>query len=237
MASADRQPPVTRASEYVRADWERYRRLTSLVNHWDRPGWNSGRRSYHWIVRFDDDPAVRRLAARCQQHLRHLPTLDLVPAAGLHLTVQRVAFTDEISISDAHAIADAAHDRYAALPVVTAMVGPLAGSSGAVRFSVGPHQPLRRIRETARDAIAQVRGADAVPARATDFVPHVSIAYNSRPTEARPIIQQVAMLRSLESVMVRIGAIDLVELRRDGRQYVWERIISVPLGGPPALDK
>lgn len=231
MAFADRQP-VTQDSEYVRVDWDQYRRLTTLVNHWDRPGWNGGRRSYHWIVRFDGDQAVRQLAARCQRHLHHLPTLDMVPAAGLHLTVQRIAFTDELSLGAAHAVAVAARDQYAALPAVTTTVGPLAGSTGAVRFSVGPHQPLRRIREVARAAIAYVRGTDAVAGRATDFVPHVSIAYNSRPIEARPIIEQVAMLRSLGSVTARIGAVDLVELRRDDRRYVWEPIVSVPLDGP-----
>jgi hypothetical protein len=51
--------------------------------------------------------------------------------------------------------------------------------SRAVRFSTGPHQPLRCVRKTARAAIAAVRGTDAVSAPATDFVPHGSIAYNN----------------------------------------------------------
>lgn len=234
--------PAGQDHDYVRSDWNRYRQLDTLINHWNRPGWTNGRRSYHWIVRFDDHPAVRQLTTRCQDRLRHLPTLDLVPATSLHLTLQRVGFTDEITPATAHAVAAAARDRYAALPPFAATVGPLAGSAGAVRFSAGPHQPFHRLRDTAIDAVAQVRGLDAVPARTADFLPHVSIAYNSTATDAMPIIEQVAALRSLEPVTVPVEAVDLVELRRDGRAYAWRLIATAPLTGTatwsgPTADK
>lgn len=218
--------------DYIHADWDRYRQLSTLVNHWDRPGWTDGRRSYHWIVRFDDCPAVRALAARCQDQLRHLPTLDLVPATSLHLTLQRVGFTDQITTADAHAVAAAAREQYAAMPPVTTTIGPLAGSAGAVRFSAGPHQPLRRIRNTARTAVAEVLGTDAVSAPAADFVPHVSIAYNNTSVDAELIIEHVATLRTLATTTVQIDAVDLVELRRDGPSYVWGTVATVPLAGP-----
>jgi len=218
--------------DYIRADWNRYRQFSHLVNHWDRPGWTEGRRSYHWIVRFDEFPAVRALTARCQDHLRHLPTLDLVPATSLHMTLQRVAFTDQITAADAHAVAAAARERYVSMPQVATTIGPLAGSAGAVRFSAGPHHPLRRIRSIARAAVAEVRGDDALSAPASDFVPHVSIAYNNTAVDARPIIEHVATLRTLATATAQIDAIDLVELRRDGPSYVWSSVATVSLPGP-----
>jgi 2'-5' RNA ligase len=233
MTSSDIRSVEPDTPDYVHADWDRYRQLSTLINHWDRPGWTDGRRSYHWIVRFDDCPVVRALTAHCQDHLRHLPTLDLVPATSLHMTLQRVAFIDQITTGDARVVAAAARERYADMPPVTTTIGPLAGSAGAVRFSAGPHRPLRRIRSVARAAIVAVRGTDADSAPAADFIPHVSIAYNNTPIGAQPIIEQVATLRSLAPVTVQIRAVDLVELRRDGPSYVWSPVVTVPLTGQP----
>jgi 2'-5' RNA ligase len=216
---------------HVRADWNQYRNLSRLVDHWDRPGWRDGRRSYHWIVTFAHVPGVTQLAVRCQDQLRRQPTLDLVAVDSLHVTIQRVAFTDEMTPSILRTVAVAATNRYAALPPFTATVGPLAGSTGAVRFSVGPHQPFHRVRDAARAAIAEVAGPAAVPDATAPFVPHVSIAYNNSPTDARPIIDTVAHLRTYGSVTAPIRIVDLVELRREGKAYVWAHIAAAPLTG------
>lgn len=212
------------------ADWASFSRLTTLINHWDRPGWTPGRRSYHWIIRFDCATAVRELARRCQQALSVLPTLDATPLASLHLTLQRVAFTNEVDLEAVAAVAAHAARLYATIEPFTTVIGPLAGSRGAIRFSATPHEPIRRIRDVARDAIAAVRGLDNVPARSTEFVPHVSVAYNNAQTDARPIIREVTKLRSLPQVKAIINSVDLVELRRDGRTYVWQSLATLTLG-------
>lgn len=228
MTPRDLTPPEIHSRDYVIADWNRYQALDRLANHWDRPGWSPGRRSYHWILRFDQYPSVRRLTAYCQTALQHIPTLDMVPMPSLHVTLQRVAYTDEIQPSVVDAITAIAARQYALIPPATITVGPLAGSTGAVRFSTGPHAPIVAIREIARTAIGTV-GRGPLAERTTAFVPHVSIAYNNSPRPAAAIIEQVASLRHANVAVVEVRSVELVELRREERAYAFNVIHSFPL--------
>ena len=216
-------------SDYVHADWQRYRSLEHLINHWDRPGWTPGRRSYHWILSLAHQPELHALATACQQALTDIPTLDLVPVDDLHLTLQRAGFTDQLTPAEARTVAEAARPRCAALAPLRLTIGPLAGSAGAVRFSVGPHAPVVRVRAAVRAAIADVYGDHAVPARSTPFIPHASIAYNNTPTSAEPTVRCVAALRSLRPVTVCVETVDLVELRREHHRYTWHTVAAIPL--------
>ncbi|RKR88394.1 2'-5' RNA ligase superfamily protein [Micromonospora pisi] len=211
--------------DYVIADWNRYRTLDRLANHWDRPGWSNGRRSYHWILRFDQYPSLRRLTAYCQAALQHISTLDMAPMSSLHLTLQRVAFTDEIQPAVVDAIAAVAAGKYALVPPATITVGPLAGSPGAVRFSAGPHAPIVAVRKIARAAIGYIHLAE----RTTAFVPHVSIAYSNSSHPAAAIIEQVASLRHADVAVVEVTSVELVELRREERAYAFDVLHSLPL--------
>lgn len=208
-----------------------YRALARLVNHWDRTGWSPGRRSYHWMICLGQSDALRELATECQAALCDISTLDMVPLENLHLTMQRVGFTDEVPAAQLDPIAAAARRRLAVIPPTALRVGPLAGSAGAVRYSAGPHAPVRYIRQALRQALAEVRGEHVVPVRTTEFVPHVSIAYNNTPTEAAPVIDLVASLRSIPPVTVTLSSVELVELRRERRSYVWDVLAVATLEG------
>src|SRR6266511_643176 len=196
------------ANDYIQDDWDTYRQLNILTNHWDRPGWTPGRRSYHWILSVADVPKLPALATQCQTQLRDIPTLDFVPVTSLHITLQRAAFTDEMTPNQVADMVGAASMRCAAIPPPTLQIGPLAGSAGAVRFSVGPHAPLHEIRSAVRSAVADVRDTRTVPGRKTDFIPHVSIAYSNAVTSAQPVIERVAALRSTGCVAADIHAVD-----------------------------
>lgn len=215
---------------YIAEDWRRYQSLERLTNHWQRPGWSGGRRSYHWLISFADAPELHVLAARCQTRLQDFPTLDLVPLTSLHVTLQRAGFTDEMSQTQAEAIAEAARKRATHLRPMTLRIGPLAGSPGAVRFSVGPHELVLPVLDAVQAPIAEVRGRQALPDDNALFIPHVSIAYSNADTSARPVIERVAKLRELGSVTTRVTSADLVELRCEGRRYVWEMVSRVGLG-------
>ncbi|HEV7899971.1 MAG TPA: 2'-5' RNA ligase family protein [Planosporangium sp.] len=216
---------------YIAADWRRYQALDQIVNHWNRPGWVDGRHSYHWLLTFEQASELRVLAARCQAQLQELPGLDLVPLSSLHVTLQRVGFTDQIAPAEVHAIAEAGRVRCAALTPLVLRIGPLAGSAGAVRFSVGPHAPVGHVLNAVRAAVADVRGDGTLPDSDGNFIPHVSIAYSNADAPSAPVIQRVAALRSLGSVAARIDAVRLVELRRVGHSYAWEPVARVRLGG------
>jgi hypothetical protein len=107
----------------VHDDWERFRALTTMTNHWDRPGWTPGRSAYHWFLTFDN-AALRDLATACQRQLRAFDCLDPVPADGLHLTVRRLAFTDEIETADVDTLAARVSDRCRPMQSAWAGAGP-----------------------------------------------------------------------------------------------------------------
>src|SRR5262249_24542363 len=87
-------------------DWQRFRSIHSIVNHWRRPGWNRRRQAYYWYLTFDS-PELRVMAEYCQRHLR-VPYLDPVPSSDLHLTLPKVGWSDQLSHDEADAVATAA---------------------------------------------------------------------------------------------------------------------------------
>lgn len=206
-------------------DWHRFQQLTQLTNHWQRPGWTDGRTSYHWLLTFKDKPELVALARQCQANLRDLPILDLVPLDTLHLTLQKVGFTDEVNSTQLRAVAEATAQHCANLASPILHIGWLAGSQGAIRFTALPVETVVCLRQAVLEALTDVFGsATNQPPESTIFWPHVSIAYCNTPTPARPVIERVALLRSLPPTKVHIHAVDLVELRRDDRAYRWETI-------------
>jgi 2'-5' RNA ligase superfamily len=159
-------------------DWRTFQALPGMEDHWPRPGWTPGRRSWHWMLAVDDDP-VRQLARHCQDVLGTSPIgerLDPVPLDALHVTLGRIGFTDEIDQATALAAATEAASACADLSAFPVEVGPLAGSRGALRFSLAPWTPLLTVHERLTRATGRVLGDRCV--MDTDaFRPHLSIAY------------------------------------------------------------
>jgi 2'-5' RNA ligase len=212
--------------------WRSLEALQVLGDHWWwRPGWRVGRSFYTWHVTFEDDPAVAATAARWQAGLA-LPGLDLVPADGLHLTMQGIGFTDEVDPTDITQICEAARSRCTTLAPFTLTLGSADADPEGIPLAVRPWQPIRRLRATLREAIADVWGADRVPEDADGFRPHVTLAYSSGGTPASEVRDRLATLReSIAPVEIIVRAASLIRLNRDHKQYEWTTDARVALGG------
>jgi 2'-5' RNA ligase len=208
-----------------RNDWQAFQSITHMTNHWDRPGWGTDQRSYHWFLTFDN-PDLRDLAARCQRALSRLD-LDLVPLSSLHMTLLRVGFTGEIPRPRLDDITKAATAACADLAPFAVSLGPLAGSRGAVRFTVTPWTGLWEL----HDRLSAATAAHIDGIRPDKFRPHVSIAYSNRDLPSPLATRVVDDLRHLPPVSVRVDAAHLVELRREGRTYRWKTHAAVGLHG------
>lgn len=215
------------ASTIQEHDWLAFRGVEAMENHWERPGWSLGRRSYHWMLSFHEAPGVRKLAAECQARLRD-PSFDHVPLDALHVTLGRVAFTDEIDGATAYAAAENATEPCARLCPFDLTIGPLAGSGGALRFSVAPWIPLLALHQVLAAATRRVLGGRAVMDTAA-FRPHLSIAYANATVPVSSLLPVLADLRQLETTSAVVHAVELVELRRDGRTYRFEELVRVKL--------
>ncbi|WP_250282198.1 MULTISPECIES: 2'-5' RNA ligase family protein [unclassified Frankia] len=180
-------------------------------------------------ITFDGASDVVDLADRYQQALT-LPTLDLVPAEGLHLTMQGVGFADEGTPGDLNGIITAACTRCRQLDPFDLTLGPADADPEAVMLQTAPWQPVEELRATVRAAIADVWGPERVPETADGFTPHVSVAYSGADTSAEPLRQRLFAVEPM-SVTTTVRAIQLIDLNRDERVYRWTTVVTMPLGG------
>lgn len=217
------------AGEIREHDWQAFLRLGQMNDHWLRPGWTPGRRSYHWMLTVPDDAAdVRSLAATCQAAIAR-PALDPVPLDALHLTVGRIGFTDEVTADTATAVAGQANAECHDLGPIELLVGPLSGSRGALRFSVSPWLPLMALHERLTNATRQVLGPRSVM-KTDHFRPHLSIAYANTTLQVASLLPEMKLLRSVPPVAMTIASVALVELRREGASYRYSEIRTTNFG-------
>jgi len=224
--------------DYYTQRWQQFQHLDRMRDHWWwRPGWHTGRSFYTWHITFENAPAVHQLAAAYQQHIA-LPTLDPVPAEGLHMTLQGIGFTDEVPAADLRTITAEASRRCAALPPFTLTLGPADGDPEGVPLAVHPWKPVQQLRHTLRQAIAAARGPDRVPEPADQFHPHLTLFYSNTTTDPAPLRALLTELHTTPPVTTTIDTVSLIQLNRDTKVYRWTTITALPLTGqtpePPA---
>ncbi|WP_328665766.1 2'-5' RNA ligase family protein [Streptomyces sp. NBC_00328] len=204
-------------------DWAAFQAVSHMSNHWDRPGWNGGR-AYYLMLTFPDERALINDARACQDAVAD-PALDLVPSDGLHITLNKVADSAAMSERDLARVVQVAQDM--APKAFDLQVGPLAGSRGALRYSVAPWNPLIGLHAMLARAGAL---AGAPGGRSTEsFRPHLGIAYSNTNRPADSVIGQVAALRGQPALPVHVSHADLVELRRENATYRWDVISAITL--------
>lgn len=198
-----------------------------MRNHWDRADWSPGRTAYYWYLTFLDEHVLQAMAAECQAVIRGAH-FDVVPTSELHMTLERVEFSDCIGDDDLVTVQQMANQSLADIEPFEMTVGPLAGSAGALSFSALPRERLSDIRRRLVVAAHSAGYAFDVSPEAS-FRPHVGIAYCNRSIDARGIIEKVRALRTIPQVAVQVREVALVALTRNERSYSWESVHRVPL--------
>jgi 2'-5' RNA ligase len=202
-----------------------------MADHWWwRRGWRPGRRKYTWYFTFDGRQEVHDLAATYQARLAALPGLDLIPARWLHLTMQGVGFTDEVSDEDVAALLAASVGRLRGFAAQRVTLGPARVTPEAILLHIMPTDGLASIRHELRGAIADVLGAARL-AGGDEWIPHVSVAYSHG---TGPQAGYVAAVESGGTTETVISTVELIVLGRDHRVYEWTTRGDVRLTGEPS---
>ncbi|WP_162824141.1 2'-5' RNA ligase family protein [Peterkaempfera bronchialis] len=206
------------------ADRNAFDQLARTKVHWNRPGWSDETRIVYWLLTFDEDPALAKSAADIQSALAPLD-YDLIDAVDLHLTLTRAGSRDQLTDSEIDTLASVAVGRLG--PAFELTAHPLAGSAGAVRYSVTPWTPVVALHAT----LSALHHELGLPGgKSTErFRPHLGVAYSRGERAAQPVIDTVASLRALPPVDLTIAHVDLVELRREPGRYAWDLLHRVPL--------
>jgi len=127
-------------------------------------------------------------------------------------------------LTEVTAAATEACSTFQAFPLT---VGPLAGSRGAIRFTVTPWTRLDAVHERLHTATARALDNPGLGGR-DRFRPHVSIAYGNQTRSAEPVVETVAQLRDIPPAVVYVRRLHLVCLRRENRTYKWDVVATLP---------
>jgi hypothetical protein len=127
---------------------------------WWRPGWALGRSFYTWHITFHDANELHELAARYRAVLSDLPGVTAVPDRWLHLTMQGVGFSDEITDDDLGAIIAKAGGRLATIEPFPIQLGPAVVGDEAIALPAQPESDLHRATPYIK-AIGHVRDGSA----------------------------------------------------------------------------
>lgn len=187
---------------------------------WWRPGWQQGRSFYTWFITFERDEALHHLVRHYHARLTGADGLDLVPTDWLHLTVQGLGFTDEITRHERDDVAAAVRDRLATMPPRQVSFHRPVIHTEAVVLPADPPAALQEIRDEIRDATAHRIGADRVDGPAHGYRPHVSLAYSST-TQPSAELAEALSTGDPPAATTTIGRVSLVDLNRDHRAYRW----------------
>lgn len=194
---------------------------------WWRPGWRVGQRGYAWHLTFAGRPGLHRLVRHRQAALAHLPQLDPVPRAGLHLTLQDVGFAADVPPPVLARVTGAVRARLAAVPPFDLVFERVEVFPESVVLMPEPAEPVRALRAAIRAGLADVLGAVPEPAHA--FVPHLAVAYVNSPGPAAPIRAALhAAPRRRTTVPIR--AATLAEQHRDAGVYELRTVGEAGLG-------
>jgi hypothetical protein len=224
---------VTTARE-VRAA-PRYESHHELSSHWHwRPEWSVDRPCLLWYLTFENQPSLWRMVERLQERLRDTEALDPVPPPWLHLTMEDVAFADEIAPNQIEELVDSAAsaiDGWAAPPLT---LGPVAPLGTALVLEAGPESPLRELRDRLRAGTSVALGPGKVRGP-QHFRPHVSFAYINAPSDRGRLLEPVGDLVS-ERVVVAVPRLTLAAVTRRNRHYQWiaratlDLAVNAPVG-------
>lgn len=197
---------------------------------WWRPGWKIGRSFYTWHITFADQPGAHELVAEYSPALATLPILDPVPLRWLHLTLQGIGFTDEVTRTDVDRILSAAQTRCAQLAPFTVTIGPVQVDPETIQMPVHPAEPLATLRLAIRHAIGDVWGHDHVPEPENGFRPHVSLGYANSAGPADTVANALAAYEA-RTADVTVSTVSLIDLNRDKKAYEWTDVATVSLDG------
>ena len=205
----------------------------TVRNHWWwRPGHAEGRHFWACHLILDDQPEFRQLADDYQQPLTGLPGMDLIPAQWLHLTMQGIGFTDEVTADELGHLDHALTTALAAVEPPTVEFRYLTIQREAVYLKAHPAAALTPLRRAAHDAALSVLGPERFTETSADVakcLPHVSIGYIAYDGDPQPIAGALSSLTT-RTVAVTFTKADLLEFHRDRRMYEWTSATPLRIG-------
>lgn len=201
-----------------------------FANHWDwRPEWREDRPCLLWYLTFEDQPAVLRRAQELTSSLRTSERIDVVPPEWLHLTVDDVAYADEVSPDQVESLVQATREAVSDCSLPPLELGPVCAMTSAVVLLARPRSPLLHLREGVQAVTTAVLGRHKPPLR-HDFRPHVTLGYVNDACGQRSIMEPLEAVGT-DLVHASVSRLTLAVVTRRNRHYQWTTRAVLPLSG------
>jgi len=175
---------------------------------------------------FVDSEAVCRMAEAYRSAVQPFAIFDSVPDRWLHMTLQDVAFLDEVSARHVDDVIDGASDALAQLkPFDITFLTAQVGTEG-VFLPLADSPKLTSLRHSLRAAVTHA--GITPPGEAESFWPHVSVAYCHASAPSQPVTEALGRTPG-DPATVTISHVDLIALSRDAHVYEWLPVAEIPL--------
>jgi 2'-5' RNA ligase len=204
--------------------------VEDLRSHWQwRPEWEEERACLLWYLTFEDQPRVREHAGHLQLAMRGSRTIDVVPQEWLHLTLDDVAYADEVSPDQVERLARSTQDAVVDFDLPPLDLGPAVAMPEALVLQATPRRPLTELRDRlcALSAAALGRGKEPLN---EEFRPHVTLAYVNDDCPVRSVMDPLADLAP-DTVRVTVPRLTLASVTRRDRHYQWRSRAVLALAG------
>lgn len=204
------------------------RDLTTTRDHWWwRPGWREGRRMATFHVTMERAEEIHALARAVAPVLDTLPEIGPVPLEGLHLTMNGVGFTDEVTEVQLSEISRRVFDGLADLPHGPLVCDSLLVELESVKVADAHAVWLDPLCALQRSVIDDVLG----PREWGEFWPHVTLGYCTGEAPAADIVDTLLPVLPTGPLVVEDPLVTLMELGRDRKVYEWEVLRQASIGG------
>jgi 2'-5' RNA ligase len=191
--------------------------------------WPAGREDLHWHV-LPSPAVVRDRLAAPYQPLIHWPGLVPVRPQWAHITIQDYAPAAAISTAGLAAVVALVRERCAPIAPFTVTTRPAEAWNGGIVCPLRPSAPLRSLWQITTSAAQAVTG-DRFGPPATDFYPHLALAYATAHVDPEPLRIWLEDSDPVE-VALPVTGITLVAQRHDHREITWRLLGQIPLTGP-----
>jgi 2'-5' RNA ligase len=199
----------------------------ALWDHWTwRPEWHPDRVCLLWYLTFPPQRELWAMASAVHAGLHDVPAVDAVPHDWLHLTLDDVGFTDELSSGHVDAVVEQVRATIHDWQAPTLVLGPVANMTDALVLAAGPAPELVKLRDLLRAATTHVlpeavSGLDA-------FLPHVTLAYSNADVAGEVLMNRLAGNVDGQVVLDDYSLVLAAVTRRD-RHYQWNAEAVIPL--------
>ncbi|MFG2002129.1 2'-5' RNA ligase family protein [Spirillospora sp. NPDC048911] len=189
-----------------------------------------GTGTIYWHILLGGNPDVRSIAQSAQERLAQFEGLHMTPLDWLHMTVLVTGSTTEITHDQMETMVALASDSLADVAPVTVKLGPVLYHPEAIMLGVHPQESLRPVLRAAQAATRTVTDrAGRSTSGPGEWVPHMTLCYSTANQPARPLIESLGL--ALPEREVTISALTLVVQWDEERQWKWQPVASIPLGG------